>query len=225
MAKKDIEEELLTGPELSLPEIVRRYIVKYRETKGPNARRNTAESNKWFFNRITKDTNLRAESVHRQLSEQRTRTPDDRYLIGRLYLFQYDAKTKDQLPVWDEWPMVFFFNSFVGDGVKFGEKGIRYLLGINVHYLQPKHRLLLFIELQKLKNDTALREKTRLKMTWKVLKALSTSRYTEHAVKMYRADHMKSRLAEINPRAWEICLPMAIAQWRKGTKSQAWKLK
>ena len=29
--------------------------------------------------------------------------------VGRLYLFQYDAKWKDILPYWDVWPLIFPF--------------------------------------------------------------------------------------------------------------------
>lgn len=223
MARK-IDPENLAPRERSYPELIQRYIAKYRETKGPNAKRNTKNSNKWFFDRITKDTNLKAERVHRELVKEGTRNPEDKYLIGRLYLFNYDPKHKQTLPVYDEWPMTFFFNSFKGDGVKFGERGVHYLLGLNMHYLPPKLRLRLFTDLVKLKNDSTLRKKTRLKLQWKVINGLATSRYAEHAVKMYRVDHIRSRLAQINPDQWEICIPMQLARWKKGGKGTAWKL-
>ena len=30
--------------------------------------------------------------------------------VGRMYLFQYDAKWKDILPYWDVWPLIFPFD-------------------------------------------------------------------------------------------------------------------
>ena len=50
--------------------------------------------------------------------------------IGRLYLFQYNAKWKDILPYWDVWPLIFPFD-FAANG----------FYGINLHYLNPTHRL------------------------------------------------------------------------------------
>lgn len=220
------KEQLLLKREQDYPPIVRGYIDKYRQTKGINAKRNTQKSNKWFSDRITKDTNVRAEVVHRQLVKESKRTkPNDKGLIGRMFLYNYDPKWKAILPVYDKWPLVFFFNMKVGDGVNFGEKGVLYLWGLNLHYLPPRFRLMLFAELQRYKNDSTLREKTRLKLSWDIIKQFSSLRFAEHAVKVYRADHMRSELAEVHPDQWEIVIPMQIADWRKGGKGEAWKLR
>lgn len=219
-----LKEDLIHAKEQDSPLSIKRYIEKWRLHKGSQARRNTKESNNWFRTRVSKDLNLKAENIHSQLSRLKSRNPNDRMLIGRLYLFQYDAKHKDQLPVWDSWPMVFFFDAFVGDGRKYGEKGILYLRGLNIHYLAPKMRLLLFTELVKLKNDTTLRDKTRLKLSWQAIKGVGNSHLAEHAVKTYRADHLQSQLAEVRPQDWEVAIFMQIAQWNKGSKQDAWKL-
>ena len=58
--------------------------------------------------------------------------------IGRLYLFQYDAKMKDILPYWDVWPLIFPFD-YAPNG----------FYGINLHYLAPKDRIKLMITLIK----------------------------------------------------------------------------
>ncbi|AWY10183.1 DNA end protector [Vibrio phage VAP7] len=220
------KEQLLLQREQNYPPIVKRYISKYRETKGLNARRNTRESNKWFMSRITKDTHLRAEVVHRQILKESRRTkPSDKGLIGRMFLYNYDPRWKNILPVYDGWPLVFFFNMKLGDGVSFGEKGVMYLFGLNVHYLPPRFRLMLFAELQRLKNDSTLREKTRLRLTWDIIKQFASLKYAEHAVKVYRSDHIRTELAEVHPDQWEVVIPMQIAEWHKGGKHEAWKLK
>ena len=220
---KPVSNELLNKREYDYPELMKRYIAKYRALKGVDAKRNNAESNAWFMRRVSKDFNLKAETVHKELVNYMSRPETDKGLIGRLFLFRYVAKHRDTLPVWDEWPMTFFFNSFVGDGVTYGEKGILYLMGINLHYLPPKYRLKLFMALTKLKNDSTLRKKTRLRMTWQVLKAFDQGPLAEHCVKMYRADHVRSRLAEIHPDQWEIAIGMNVARWHNQGKSRAWK--
>lgn len=219
----DIENGLILDNEKDSPEIIRRYIRKYRELFGPNAKRNIARSNKWFMRRVSKDIKLSRDKAFQQFkSDFRKRTHSDKGLVGRLFAFHYDAKHKDTLPVWDSFPLVFFFGTFVGDGV-YGENGILYLQGLNMHYLPHALRLKLFTALIKYNNDTALREKSKLKISWDIIKAFSQSELAKHSVKTYRADHLKSQLIEISPRFWEIVMFMNLQQWKKGSNSVAWK--
>ncbi len=221
--KQLIDEGLILDKELSAPEIVKRYIVKYRQATGPNAKRNIAKSNKWFMKRISKDIRLSRNNAFEQFkSTSRKRTPKDKGIIGRMLLFKYDARHKDTLPVWDMFPMGFVFNSFVG-GNGYGESGVQYFSMINLHYLPPALRLKLFTELLKFNNDTALREKSKLILSWRVLKAFSKSELAAHCVKTYRADHVRSELLEISPRFWEICIFLNIQRWAKGSNALAWK--
>ena len=50
--------------------------------------------------------------------------------IGRMYLFQYDAKMKDVLPYWDRFPLIF--------PLDYAKNGF---YGINLHYLPPEQRI------------------------------------------------------------------------------------
>lgn len=220
----DMEQGLIMDNEKSAPEIIRRYIKKYRQSFGPNAKRNIKRSNRWFMRRISKDSRLSEAKVFSQFrADFRKRKAKDKAIVGRLMLFKYDAKHKDTLPVWDSSPLVFFFNTFVGDGT-YGESGIQYVTGVNVHYLAPAQRLVLFANLIKFNNDTALREKSKLKLSWQVLKTFGASEQARHAVKMYRADHMRSELIEINPRFWEIVMFLPVASWQKGSAKKAWAM-
>lgn len=220
---EEIEVGLIMNNEKNAPEVVKRYIRKYREMFGPGAKRNIIRSNRWFMRRVSRDVRLSRAIVFQQFKEGfRKRVEKDPGIIGRLILFKYDAKLKDELPVWDSFPLVFFFNTFIGDG-KYGEKGVQYIMGLNLHYLPPALRLVLFTNLIKFNTDTALREKAKLKLSWKVLKAFSANKLAKHAVKMYRADHIRSELIEINPRYWEIVIFLQIQKWEKGSNNLAWK--
>ncbi len=222
---EQIEQGLLLTNESKAPEMVRRFITKYRETYGPKAKRNIRRSNEWFMQRISKDNRISKDKAFKQFGESfKSRTPKDRGLIGRMFLYKYDPKHKETLPVWDGNPLVFFFNTFIGDG-NYGEKGVQYLLGINVHYLRPRDRLFLFSNIVKFNNDTALREKSRLKLTWNVLKSFAAAQEAQHAVKMYRADHIRTQLIEINPRYWEVVMFLQIQNFVKGSNKLAWKRK
>lgn len=218
----DIEQGLILDVEKNAPEVIRRYIAKYREIFGPNARRNIVRSNKWFMRRVSRDMKISKSTVFNQLkNSSRKRPHNDKGIIGRMMLFGYDAKTKDTLPVWDSRPLVFFFGAFTGDG-SWGENGVLYLQGINLHYLPPSLRLVLFTNLLKFNTDTGLREKSKLKLSWQTLKNFSAHKLAEHAVKTYRADHITTEMVEISPRFWEIVMFMQIQQWEKGNNSSAW---
>ncbi|QJT71302.1 DNA end protector protein [Vibrio phage vB_VcorM_GR28A] len=221
MAK--IDEDLLTPDEKNWPMVIKRYVSMFRKNRGVQAKINTASARDWFRQRVSKDLNHNTEAVHKQFTQWKTRGKTDQGLIGRLFLFAYDAKHKDQLPVWDAWPLVFFFNATVGDGVNWGEEGVVYLHGVNMHYLPPALRLKLFADLIRFKNDSALRDKTRLKLSWQVIKAMESNQLAKHAVKTYRADHIRSQLAEIPPKAWVVVIFMQLARWVKGSKQDAWK--
>lgn len=219
---QEIEQGLILDNEKNAPEVVRRYISKYREFYGPAARRNIARSNRWFMRRVSRDLRLSRANVFQQFKQDfRKRPAHDKGLIGRMILFKYDAKWKDQLPVWDSFPLVFFFGSFVGDG-QYGENGVLYLQGINVHYLSPALRLKLFTDLLKFNTDTGLREKSKLKLSWQILKSFGSHELAAHCVKTYRADHIRSELVEISPKYWEVVLFMQIQKWEKGNNALAW---
>ena len=67
--------------------------------------------------------------------------------IGKMYIFTYDAKHKDTLPIWDSYPLVFPIN-FYSDG----------FLGINLHYLPPLARVAIMRNLDDLKNNNKYNE-------------------------------------------------------------------
>lgn len=225
MAKNAIGEEdpLLLPAEYDAPELVKRYIRKYRSNFGPEAKRNIHRSHVWFTERISKDANLTPNHMMLAFAQNKRPVQGIRYIVGRMFYFKYDAKLKNELPYWDQYPLVFFFNFVKGDGVNYGEKGVTYLFGLNMHYLPPKLRLLVFEDLIKLRNERAYRSKTRLRLTWQALKRFANHKLYAHCVKVYRADHFRTQLFEIEPQYWEIVLPMRTARFQKASQATVWK--
>jgi hypothetical protein len=142
--------------------------------------------------------------------------------MGKMYFFEYDAKHKDTLPVWDRYPLVIPFDSWRAKSPE--GKTVQYVLGINFHYLPPALRMAAFRALLRFKNKDRFVKSTKLDFSWKVIMALSQSKYFEHAVKMYRMDQMRSKFVEIPSQSWEMVLFLPLARWQKGSKAQAWKL-
>jgi hypothetical protein len=131
-----------------------------------------------------------------------TNSPD----IGKLYLYKYDAKYKDELPYWDARPLVFFFNE---------DKD--HLWGINLHYLDLKSRAALMDLLYENIINEGNNANTKLKITYNILKGMASTKYYSPCVKQYLKDHVKSSFLEIKPREWDMVLWMNTAAWQKKT--------
>lgn len=182
-------------------------------------KRNTEKSLKWFsqfvpknYNRVRtarlfRDRDLWADSI----------TP------GNMYFFEYDAKHKDTLPFWDKYPLIFPWDVWQGGDGKYGESGVTYMIGVNLHLLPPALRFAAMKALLTTRNQKRYRRNTRLKISWQVLKGLSNSKYFEHSVRIYRMDHVRSKFVKIPPVSWELAVFLPT-QRIVGSKSQAWKV-
>ena len=60
----------------------------------------------------------------------------DKSMIGRMYFYFYDPKTKDMLPYYDRFPLVIPIERY-SDG----------FLGLNLHYISPRQRFFLLDKL------------------------------------------------------------------------------
>ena len=89
----------------------------------------TAFGRSWLLQKmrsLTPTAKDRMEII-RQREQQRNRT-----IIGRFYFFFYTPKGHETLPYWDHFPMVIPLQRY-DDG----------FLGLNLHYIYPKDRLIL----------------------------------------------------------------------------------
>ena len=131
---------------------------------------------------------------------------------GRLYLFHYLPKGKDELPYYDAFPLVIPIERY-GDG----------FLGLNLHYLSPKIRFIMLNKLSTLVNNHRYDETTRLRVSYPILQHLS--RLYEHTpcLKRYLASHIRSRFLEIEPSQWDIAVALPLAQFRGDIPTNIWK--
>lgn len=208
MAEKlSLEEQEL---EKSRPQVVKTLIKRFYRDFGSNAARNNEKSRKYFRQQITKMGKVRSARImaHREWFK-------DKPVIGKLYLFQYDAKWKDELPYWDMMPLTFFFNSFE-------KNGTQYLIGINLHYLQPALRMMLFSELLSIRSEKRYRPNTRLRISWEILKAFSNHRLVQPCVKQYIVKNIRSKFIEIPATDWEILIPLGLERFQKAASAEVW---
>lgn len=201
-----------TGTDLK---ILQRMEDAWKRAHGDSAKRFTNKSLEWFRKYVPKNVKARNSQLLRDRSLWKSSMT-----IGKMYFFEYDAKHKATLPVWDRYPLIFPFDAGTT------KQGNAYFLGINLHYLPPQLRMVAFRALLKLRNEKRYRKSTKLSaISWKALMALSNSKYFKHSVKMYLRDHVRSTFVEIPAQSWELVLFLPLARWQNASQATAWKIK
>ena len=133
--------------------------------------------------------------------------------VGRMYMFVYDPKGKKELPFYDRFPLIFMVEP-AGDG----------FYGLNLHYLPPILRGKLLDALyETLVNGVVGNETTRLKITYKLLKAAARFRLFKPCFKHYLFKHMRSKFVYVPPEQWDMTVFLPTEQFKKATKDQVWK--
>ena len=159
----------------------------------------TEESRKWFQEKAKNLRNINREQLMKE-DPIKTRS---KQVIGGMYMFFYDPKTKDQLPYYDAFPLVIVVGPAPGG-----------FYGINLHYLPPKLRLQFFSNLMDIQGST-LSENDKFAITYRMLQKSSKLRYFRPCFKHYLTSHVQSKLAEVPAPEWEIATFLPTAQFRK----------
>ena len=89
----------------------------------------TRESLQWFKKRLKSVTRVQNNQILKDPLLNRVAKP----LMGRMYMYFYDPKTKETLPYYDRFPLIIMVKK---------EKGG--FTGLNLHYLPPVLRARFF---------------------------------------------------------------------------------
>lgn len=136
----------------------------------------------------------------------------NRVVIGRMYLFIYDPKTKDDLPYYDRLPLIFPFQKADGG-----------FYGINMHYLPPLLRAKLMDALHSLANNPAYDDTTKLKLSYKILSSAARFKYFKPCVKHYLNNHVRSRFLWVPASNWNTVLFLPIDRFVKARREKVWR--
>jgi hypothetical protein len=131
---------------------------------------------------------------------------------GFMYLFGYDPKTKNDLPYYDRFPLIFPFKAD-HDG----------FLAMNLHYLPHVFRARLMDNLYPLVNNLKFDETTRIKASYNLLNSAARYKYFVPCVKKYLYSHVKTKFLLIPANEWDIALFLPLERFQKQTKNQAYK--
>ena len=135
----------------------------------------------------------------------------DKSIIGKMYFFFYDPKTKDSLPYYDRFPLVIPIERY-SDG----------FLGLNLHYIHPKQRIILLDKLSDTVTNKRFDEKTKLRISYQYLATASTAFQAMPCIKRYLFNHLTSRFLEIPADEWDIAALLPVEQFEKASKSKVY---
>ena len=132
-------------------------------------------------------------------------------VLGKMYFYSYNPKWKDKLPWYDTFPLVFPIERYP-DG----------FLGLNFHYLAPKHRAILMDQLKMFANNKKYDETTKLKLTYNMLKGFTKIKRARPTVHRYLNSKVNSKFVLVNADEWEVALFLPVERFKKASKKQVW---
>lgn len=135
----------------------------------------------------------------------------DTTIIGRMYFYYYDPKTKDSLPYYDKFPLVIPIEQY-RDG----------FLGLNLHYIHPKQRIILLDKLSEYTNNSAYDATTKLRLSYDLLKRAGTVYQATPCIKKYLFKNVESRFLEITADEWDIAALLPLENFKKASPSRVY---
>ena len=166
----------------------------------------------WFRNVVkkTRAAAFPAATGRADIMDERNTGIQARPTIGRLYLFQYNAKWKDILPYWDVWPLIFPFD--------YADNGF---YGINLHYLPPNDRISLMLRL--IKSAGAARkmdENYRLKLSYNIITSFKPAR---PCIKRYLFSHVQGAgFYGIGGNDWSYAASLPLQKFKGAGTGTVW---
>jgi len=147
----------------------------------------------WFFGELkkaTKDINYNAFN------------PIKDPFIGGVFMYRYDAKWKEKLPIWDRLPLVIPFDIYPGG-----------FIGLNLHYATAAERKIILTYLLNLKQKKTNRQY--ISISYQAIKSAIKSGAYKPCIHRYLNSHIRSRLVKIDMEELENIASLPLAQWQK----------
>ena len=155
---------------------------------------------------------IRTVNNPKQLLTKQTDRMVTAITVGRMYLFMYDPKMKDELPYYDRFPLIFPFRRVQGG-----------FYGINMHYLPHMMRAKLMDNLYALANNKNYDDSTKLRLSYQLLHKAAKFRYFAPCVKHYLNSQVKTRFLWVPADQWETALFLPLERFVGATKQQVWR--
>jgi hypothetical protein len=160
----------------------------------------------WFRNKA-RNTRINPKQLIQDSSRSQSRI-----MYGKMYCFYYDPKTKQELPYYDRFPLVFPIKKAKGG-----------FLGINLHYLPPAYRAKLMDALWDLANNEKMNNTTRLMLSYRILSSAAKLKAFRPCIKHYLFDHVETKFINIDACEWNVAIFLPVERFTKATKEKVWR--
>lgn len=180
-------------------------------TKKGHVNQHSKEAINWFRTNVRKTTN--SISPTRLMREEKDNLVNSWTNVGpgQMYFVNYDPKHKKTLPYYDTFPLIIPVERYK-DGI----------LGMNLHYLPPVLRAKLLDALYDTASNKKFDEKTRMKVSYDIMKSASKFRLFEPCLKRYLGSHFRSRFVKVQPKAWTPAVFLPFENFEKASNQKVW---
>lgn len=124
-----------------------------------------------------------------------------RFELGKMYMYMYEAKGKDKLPYYDYFPLTICVKRYPTG-----------FMGVNLHYLAPRYRALLMDGLYEFFDDRG--EDYRFRVRYPALRSISRLRWAKPCIKQYQYAHLDSRIVEVQPEHMDMVVMLPMQRFR-----------
>mgnify|MGYP003343035897 CR=1 FL=1 len=162
-------------------------------------------SRDWLRQKV-KDLKPTAQTIMRD----RQRLKDSTF-IGKMYFYFYDPKTKEKMAYYDRFPLVIPIERY-NDG----------FLGLNLHYIHPKQRIILLDKLSEYATNSNYDNTTKLRLSYSMLASASKAFESTPCIKRYLFSHVQSRFLEIDAGEWDIAALLPVEGFVGASTSKVW---
>lgn len=133
--------------------------------------------------------------------------------VGHMYYFDYDPKTRNQLPYFDTIPLIICIG-LMSDG----------WLGINLHYMPPVMRKVFLDRLMEVATNSRSQMEYE-RVSWTLLQSALTDDFLTNTIKRYLVDkkYFKSFLIEVDPSHWEKVIFLPHQQLKQDIRQESGK--
>jgi len=165
----------------------------------------TQKSRNWLRSKISD-----LKPTKQSLMNDRQRLKEST-IIGKMYFYLYDPKTKKTMPYYDRFPLVLPIEEY-SDG----------FLGLNLHYIHPKQRIILLDKLSEYATDNRFDKKTKLRLSYGLLASASKIFEAQPCIKRYLFTQVQSRFLEISADEWDIAALLPMESFVGATTSKVY---
>lgn len=123
-------------------------------------------------------------------------------IIGKMYFYWYDPKTKDTLPKWDRFPLVIPIEQY-GNG----------FLGLNLHYVSAQARVSILGSLSEYRNNDRYDATTKLRLSYDLLRRASKLSMLQPCIKRYLYSQVRSGFLEVTADEWDIAILLPVQRF------------